>query len=144
MKYDLFLCRTYAWLMLAFLLTGCGADPDSGVTVQVSGKVTLDSQPVSEGTIWFSSDRSGAEFNAILESDGTYDLTIPDVYPGESFGIFIGGISPEEGAEDEDGNPLPDSPSPVPAMYQESATSGLTAIIKEDGVHTFDFELTSK
>lgn len=130
--------------MFAFLVTACGADPESGESVQVSGKVTLDGEPVSDGTIWFASDRSGAEFNTLLEADGTYDLTLLDVFPGESFGIYIGGISPEEGAEDEDGNPLPDSPPPVPAKFQEAATSGLTAKIEEEGNRTFDFELKSE
>lgn len=144
MKCDFFVFKTGVLLMYAFLVTGCSADPESGESVQVSGQVTLDSEPVSDGTIWFASDRSGAEFNAQLEDDGTYDLTLLDVFPEESFKIYIGGISPAAGEEDEDGNPLADSPPPVPAKYQESATSGLTAQIKEEGNRTFDFELKSE
>ena len=111
--------------------------------MEVSGKVTLDGEPISESTVWFSCHRSGTEFNAKLGPDGTYALSIPDVEIGETYGVFIGGIEPGEDEEDEDGNPKATIPPKVPAKYLEGSTSGLTAIVDKESGLTLDFELTS-
>lgn len=131
-------------LLLIGALAGCRGGPDLGPTVEVSGKVTLDGEPISESTVWFSCLRSGTEFNAKLDPDGTYALSIPDVEIGETYGVFIGGIEPEEGEEDEDGNPKASIAPKVPAKYLEGSTSGLTATIDKESGLTLDFELTSK
>ena len=116
-----------------------------GPTVEVSGKVTLDGKPFSEGSIWFTSPRSGAGFQANLGSDGTYSLSILDVKIGETYGVFIGGIEAEDENElDENGHPKGVSVPPVPAKYWESITSGLTAKIDKAEKLTFDFELKSE
>jgi len=127
-----------------FLLLACGCGPTMGPTVEVSGKVTLEGEPFSEGRIWFTSPRSGAGFNANLGSDGTYALSILDVEIGETYGVFIGGVEPKEGEVDGAGAPKGPSPPPVPAKYWEATTSGLTATIDSPQKATFDFDLESE
>ena len=128
-----------------FLLLGCSAERKMGPTVEVSGKVTLDGKPFSEGSIWFTSPRSGAGFNANLGADGTYALTILDVKIAETYGVHIGGIetAAAEGAVDGAGSPIGVPVPPVPAKYREATTSGLTAAIDKGEKLTLDFELKS-
>lgn len=116
-----------------------------GPTVEVAGKVTLDGKPFSEGSIWFSSARSGAGFHTNLKPDGQYSVKVLDVQLGETYGVFIGGLEPADPNEvDPSGNPKGIPVPPVPAKYREAKTSGLTAVIDKPGQVTFDFDLKSK
>ncbi len=129
----------------SFLLFGWGCGRKMGATVQVRGKVTLDGQPFSQGSIWFSSARSGAGFRGRLLSDGTYSVSLLDVRPGDTYGVFIGGVEPDDANQgDSSGNPVGITVPPVPAKYRESATSGLTATLDQAKPRSFDFELKSK
>lgn len=132
-------------LLGVFLLPGCRRGRQMGPTVEVTGKVTLDDEPFSEGTIGFTCLRSGATFNARPGSDGTYAVSILDVQLGETYGVFIGGIEYDETEYDEEAD-APKAPTdpPVPAKYLEATTSGLTATIDKEEKLTFDFELKSE
>jgi hypothetical protein len=127
-------CLLYAW--------GCGRK--MGPTVRVQGKVTLDGQPFSQGCVWFSSAKSGAGFHGNLRSDGTYSVSILDVRPGETYGVFIGGVEPDPKQDDANSNPAGLAVPPVPAKYRESATSGLKLTLDGAKTQTFDIELKSR
>ena len=130
-------------LTFPFLL-GCSGGKEFGPTVQVSGKVTLDSEPFSKASIWFNSPKSGAGFHTELGPDGSYSLSIKDAQLGESYAVFFGGVEPEKGAVDGAGAPLGPTPPPIPSRYWEGSTSGLNAKINDKKEHTFNFDLNSK
>lgn len=126
-------CLLCAW--------GCGTK--MGPTVQVQGKVTLDGQPFSKGCVWFSSAKSGAGFSGNLRPDGTYAIRILDVHPGETYGVFIGGVEPEAEQADASGNPVGIPIPPVPAKYREATSSGIKLTLDDAKPRTFDIELKS-
>ena len=131
-------------LCAAFLLTGCQRGREFGPTVEVSGKVTLDGKPFSEGSIWFTSLRSGAGFHTELGPDGSYSVSILDVKIGETYAVFIGGVEPKGDEVDGAGIPVGPAPPPVPAKYRDGTTSGLTATIDNPEKAACDFELKSE
>ncbi len=130
-------------ILIPWLLIGC-ADDDGKTTAVVTGKVTLDGEPFHKGSLSFVCLRSGTEFHTEPADDGSYTIEIPDVELGESFGVFIGPLIPEEVPVDANDNPLPDTPPECPSKYQEYSTSGLSAVIDQRTGNSFDFELTSK
>lgn len=129
---------------LLAMFAGCDS---RGPTVEVSGKVTLDGAPFSQGSVWFTSPRSGSGFRANLREDGTFVVRVLEVKYGEVYGVHISGRQLEAGETpaklDAGGNPLIPSP-PVPRRYQEYSSSGLTAKIDRDGARHFVFDLKSK
>ncbi|MGE3803405.1 MAG: hypothetical protein AB7K24_01890 [Gemmataceae bacterium] len=123
-----------------------GCSGGRGPTVQVSGKVTLDGEPLPHGAIWFTSPRSGAGFTANIQPDGTYSVQVLDVKMGETYGVHLGGREPAPGEPvklDGVGN-LEIAMPGVPPRYFESTTSGLTAVIASSSPQTFDFDLNSR
>ena len=132
------------FVCICVVLSGCSGGKDLGPTVTVTGKVTLDEQPFSKAQIWFVSPKSGAGFQSALNEDGTYSVAIEDAQLGETYGVYFGGLEPEEGAVDGAGAPLGPEPPPIPNQYWDATTSGLTATIKAGGDQTFDFDLKSE
>lgn len=132
------------FVFVCIVLTGCSGGKELRPTVTVKGKVTLDEKPFSEAQIWFVSPKSGAGFKTALNEDGTYSLDIEDAHLGETYGVYFGGLEPEEGAVDGAGAPLGPEPPPIPNQYWDATTSGLTANLKEGGDQTFDFDLKSE
>ncbi len=115
------------------MVAGCaGGEPGASL---VTGKVLLDSQPVSGGSVLLlAADGQGA--SAEVQPDGSYSLKC---LPGE----YQVAISPPPPPD-----PLakPNSATPgvnVPRPYQDVGTSGLTIVVADGGT-TQDFQLVSK
>lgn len=130
--------RTLGGLFLLVLCCtlGCG-----GSTSRVSGRVTLDGQPLTKGTITFSSLGEAPAAIGQISSSGTYRLSVgssPSVAPGQyQVTIVATELMP----------PTPTDPSPLPKKltpekYNNPATSGFTREVKA-GSNSFDFELSS-
>ena len=129
-----------AWGLL--LLAGCEkkADYDSLKLVDVSGKITLDGQPLAGATVRF-------EGPPLLFSEGVtdaegnyrlmYDSNQAGCTPGEKTVRITSAGALEEGA-DPDSAPAADS---IPATYNNQST--LKADVSESN-KTFDFDLKSK
>ncbi len=126
------------WLLSG--LAGCGEGGDEFPTGTVSGKVTFDGKPVTEGKISFINEELGYGAGATLGSDGSYQLE-------EGRGIRLGdykvavrpplvGGSPE----DPDDPPKPKEMPNIPEKYRQFETSGLSAAVKEGG-NEFTFDL---
>jgi hypothetical protein len=115
---------------------GCG-----GSTSSVSGRVTLDGQPLTKGTITFNPTGDAPAAIGQISSSGSYRLSVgtsSSVAPGQ-YQVTIVATELVE--------PTPTDPSPLPKMltpekYNDPATSDLTADVKR-GANRFDFELTS-
>ncbi len=134
-------------LVFAILLMGCGdSNPN---TVPVEGRVTLDGQPVSEGTITFQPVEPAEGFPrrpaiGLLQTDGSYRLSTFDENDGAvpgSYQVMVvsvtGGPTPEE----------PDAPEQwrIPQRYGTPGQSPLHASVpaQHRGVLTLNFDLES-
>ncbi|SIO20099.1 hypothetical protein SAMN05444166_2960 [Singulisphaera sp. GP187] len=144
--------RTAAGLILAFSigLAGCGGG-EPGLN-SVRGRVTYKGQPVTQGEIYFTPDKSGARAaQSPLDSDGRYQLGTfapkDGAYAG-SHKISVVSRGPDKPIpakkaasmlpEDMQGtgDPL------IPRKYFSPETSKLSVEVAPGESNTFDFELT--
>lgn len=127
---------TPLFLLAIFSLTGCGGSSDSlpGLT-PVSGTVSLDGEPVVEGSILFTPEK-GRVSNATTDENGNYELFYKSGIPGAVHGKHTVSITATENMD------LPaDKQMVIPAKYNTRTTleveiSGTEPIVK-------DFNLTT-
>jgi len=128
--------------LLALLPCGCEQSTDYGSLdlVDVTGKVTLDGQPLAGATIRF--EGPPLRFSeGVTDAEGKYRLMYDSnqagCTPGEKTVRITSGATSEEGAD-------PDSAKAagsIPAAYNSQST--LKADVSESN-KTFDFDLQSK
>jgi hypothetical protein len=141
------LCRRLS--MLACFVTpllGCGATVDEPHTVPVSGRVTLDGQPVSEATVSFVPKATeGTAAQAVTNSDGTFvvqsmfdqgRVTKDGMAPGE---YLIAVTKLEAIALDPQLTRAPKNL--LPLQYANPQLSGLSKIISPDDGNAVTIEL---
>jgi hypothetical protein len=126
-------------LTVSLLLTGCGgaAGPELG---KVSGRVTLDGQPLANAVVRFQPAGAGGTYSTgRTDADGNYQLR----YSRDQYGALIGShrvsvstAAPD--AEDKQGNPSPVRER-VPVQY--NAESSLIHEV-EAGSNEIDLELS--
>lgn len=134
-----------------FLLTvsGCASDEPRGT---VTGKVSVNGVPLTEGTIFFENQAKGVALTGQIKPDGSFLLA-----SHKGVGLVVGSyqvaISPEAMLMSADEIPLvgknPRKPNDVkksslPNKYYKTSTSGITAEIKEGSNPPFNFDLKSK
>ena len=130
--------------LLLLSISGCGG---SGPTVQtgtVSGKVTLDGQPLPDVTVSFFEEKTAIAGSGDAGPDGTYKL----MYAGGPK-IPVGTYQVRITAKEEPmkpgaaaGSEPPPAPKPFagPKKYEDFKTSGLTATVKAED-QKIDFPL---
>ena len=133
------------------LTTFLGCGPSRPTTAPVSGKVTYQGKPVTEGRIMFYP-QHGRPATGTIGADGSYHLTTFKANDGAAPGKYkvtidathaVGGAQPT-GPQDErslfkSGN-VPKMERLVPQKYSRLETTDLTAEVK-DGNNTIDFKL---
>ena len=119
-------------------LVGCEKSGESE-TALVSGKVTLDGQPVTKGTVIFQP-RKGKKARGSIGADGSFTLGTYGSSDGATIGTHRVVIVSREGGEEEDSavHYL------VPRHYGIAKMSGLTFEVLPDVDNSKTFELTSK
>jgi len=123
---------TCCLLFLCIGLFSCGAG-GSGVPLEkVSGKVTLNGQPL-EGAIIVYESTSGVSSHGVTDAEGHYEMKSKQDEPGVPVGSYVVRIIKTEG--EVAGQEL------IPAKY--NASSELKADVKT-GDNQFDFELQNK
>jgi hypothetical protein len=127
--------RMFRYWFLLFLLAflGCQGGGEAPPPITVTGQVTVDSKPVTEGTIYFKVDDRSTE-TALLDTAGTYSI---QVHPGEAKVWFETGLA---GADDD---PAAAPPVEIPEKYTSEA-SGLTYTVTGDAEQKKDFALSRK
>jgi hypothetical protein len=125
---------------IVFGATGCNRGPP---IAEVSGKVSFEGQPVTEGVINFASE-SGFGIQSQLGADGRYRLHSHHG-KGIPLGTYKVSISPPpfDPVPADLSQPPPRQPEypNIPQRYRSFQTSGLVAeVVAEDNV--FDFEMT--
>lgn len=132
---------THLVVLMCLMFSGCGG---SGIeTAAVSGTVTFDGKPVTEGTVLFQPEK-GPGATGALDAQGHYVLRTKKRADGAPLGrntVVILPLTTLGG---------PDSPTPgelvkrdfpnIPDKYRRAETSGLVREVKP-GSNTFDFEL---
>jgi hypothetical protein len=148
--------------ILTAALSGCGAnmgDGFSGERGQVSGKVTVNGEPLAPGCqIIFSSATGGYTASGVIKEDGVYSLNYSDSVglPAVDYMIQFTepvmpdvpqSVDPSQMAAKMKLGPkaktASDSTSLVPLKYLSTNTSGLTYKV-ENGQNTKDFALEAK
>ncbi|MDB5339875.1 MAG: hypothetical protein JWN70_5494 [Planctomycetaceae bacterium] len=129
-----------AWMIMVCVLAGCGGGTKP--IQSVSGKVTLDGKPVTEGIVNFVS-AGGFAASAPIK-DGAYSIARSQFGSGIPLGDYKVAV---ESAPPPD--PLAKSsqaasnPVQIPKKYRDPGSSGLTAKV-EKASKPFDFALESK
>ena len=125
-------------LALLSLAAGCGGSDLE--FAEVRGKVLLNGQPLTKGSV-VTSPASGRGSFGIIQSDGAFEL-ISGREPGALIGTHkVSVVATEggggEGAEAEQGRSI------LPARYNSPQTSGLSLEVTGDGDNSPVIELTS-
>ncbi|MDO5309588.1 MAG: hypothetical protein Q4G03_08890 [Planctomycetia bacterium] len=137
-------------LCCAACMVGCGKSTIK--TEGVTGKITLDGQPLANCNVIFkATDSTGSTAGGLTDETGVYKLQTvlgkadAGTTPGEYQVFFTCDevVQPEE--VDDDGNILKEEivKSAIPKKYNSPETSGFTATVVK-GSNTFDFDLVSK
>jgi hypothetical protein len=114
------------------LIAGCSF---AEKPIDISGKVTFNNQPVTEGTVQFIEDRTGRGAQVDLGQDGGYQATL---FAGEYKVV----VAPPYIVDESSGMPNPyyKKVKNIPLKYHSTETSGLTAAVSPDKT-THDFAL---
>lgn len=128
-----------AFCLLSCLLLGCGGGNDIGPSGEVEGTVTLDGEPLSEGSVAFYQASTGNTGGADLGPVGKFKFDVP--IPVGSYQVSFQPAAPPQ-PDDAESDRLANEKSNIPVGYQMGETSQITAEIKE-GPNTFTFELTN-
>jgi hypothetical protein len=118
---------------LSLLLSGCG--PGGPETYQVTGSVTFDGQPVSNGEIVFFDTDPSVGPDAGQVDQGKFNF----LAKAGSKRVEIRASRPVPGMTDMSGQPLTDNF--IPAKYNDATT--LTATVTADSPNRFEFDLAN-
>jgi hypothetical protein len=128
--------------VIAMVVGGCGGATDGRVTA--SGTVTLDGDPLPDGTVAFYKDGASAGVGTI--ESGGFELKetggSEGIQPG-SYQVAVESWEVEPNSVNDEGEIVTDGKSRIPEKYNSATTSGLTAEIT-DGDNALEFTLTSK
>jgi hypothetical protein len=137
--------RRIVFVLASVAVIGCGGGP---VTEPVEGRVTLDGQPLTAGTVTFTP-QGGRSATGFIQSDGTFSLsTFADgdgALPGlHKVSIAGGGTgTPQRPDFDSDAVKAAAAASPIPAIYANPDSSGLTFEVKTGEANSPEFKLES-
>ena len=121
---------------------GCGGTGEP--TGKVTGRITHEGTPLTEGTISFSSqDGSSTVASSVISADGVYDLQFGDTsrIPVGEYTITVHPPAPPLDLSNPVPSPQKEYPN-FPLPYRSPATSPLHAVIAE-GEQEMDFDLTT-
>jgi hypothetical protein len=103
-------------------LFGCrGKEPPSG---EVSGKVTFEGKPVTEGMIFFQNPETGASAEAQLTRDGTYTLGTP--LPTGEYRVYLMPLIERRQVDGK--GPVVGEPKAAPDIPEKYRTIGSTEL----------------
>ena len=126
-------------MLAAMSIAGCSPAKESSV----SGRVTLDGSPVSQGTVAFEPQAGGMLARGALDADGNYELMtnqVEGVAPGK-YRVKV--LAQERSPDPPDGGLPPPGKLLVPEKFTQVATSGLTFEVAL-GRNRIDIELSSE
>ena len=120
-------------LALLFVFLGCGSNED---LASVTGKVTLDGQPLPNALVVFAPTSAGTTSYGRTSTTGEYEMMFSDTEAG----AWLGENAVRITTEDVGTGDSPASKERVPSVYNARTT--LKAMV-EKKANVFDFELKS-
>jgi len=126
-----------AFCVLSVVLLGCGGGTEIGPTGEVEGTVTLDGEPLSEGSVAFYDQSTGNTGGGELGSGGKFICTVP-----VPVGTYQVSFQPQDAPApgDVEADKLATANDKIHDLYRSGETSEIVADVKE-GPNTFTFEL---
>jgi hypothetical protein len=125
--------------LILVAIAGCGRPSYQLETAPVTGKVTLDGQPLSSGYVTFVVARGRASSGEI-RPDGTFEMSTYEPGDGAQVGTHPVVITPVPPDEYHSGP----KPVPVPERYTRSGTSGFTFEVKPGEENYLELNLTTE
>jgi hypothetical protein len=127
--------------LLGPALSGCGSREVYG---HISGKVTFEGKPLSEGLVFFSNNDKGIHMSGDVKPDGSYEI-ITAKGAGLPLGTYQVRVRPPleplpMGAGASLVAPKPKNYPNIPEKYREYETSGLSLTVK-DGDNPLDIPM---
>lgn len=137
-------CGVWRWVCRALLcvaaaMAGCDDGPDN--MAEVSGKVTLDGQPLSGARVTFTPVGAGSSSSGVTDSDGHYELSLSRDIEGAVIGEHTVSVTTYAPANPDGDPPSPGAPEKVPTKFNRNST--LTKKV-EDGSNEINLELDSQ
>lgn len=120
------------WAAVVIGCVGCG-----GKMGAVTGKVTVDGQPVPNATVTFEDDVKHIRSSGVTDESGVYTLSTETKNDGAPIGDYKVSVT-QAGPADSSETTLP--PRLFPASFERIETSGLTTTVKS-GSNTYDIPL---
>lgn len=137
-------CKHCSAVVALLCVAGCGT-PEIPIA-KVSGRVTIDGKPATEGIVYFVPTRGPSAAGAI-QSDGSYRLSTRNANDGAVVGrhrVYLGPAWPVDNGSGMVADVKPRAPNTFPPQrYRTPEASGLTAEVSESG-STIDFDLTTR
>jgi hypothetical protein len=130
-------------LLPGFWAPGCGQSADHWPRQPVSGKVTVDGQPLDSGEIAFVPGGDGPAAGGLIQN-GKYAIGRGDGPVPGPHRVLITSAKPTGKKIKDEADPkvlYDERAETIPARY--NAQSQLTAEVKPGGSNTFDFALTT-
>ena len=126
-------------VFVSALISGCGSGGIELPTGQVSGTITFEGAPVTEGFVNLISVESGRAATMALGPGGKFGFEEPVV-----IGPYAVFITPPEGAPPtlENESPAPPDPKNIPKKYRTDATTDFKVEVKE-GDNGFPLDMKS-
>jgi hypothetical protein len=130
------LLRLTGCAFLLCILVGCSGSHERE-TEKVSGVVTLDGKPMTQGTVMFVPETGRAGLG-VIGSDGAYQLTTYKPDDGALVGHHKVSVAIPEGSETR-----PTRSIVIPRRYMSAESSGLTFEVKAGAENRIDLKLTT-
>lgn len=119
----------------------CGCSSKQSNIVPVHGKVVLDGQPLTHGTI-STLPAAGRGGRAFIQKDGSFQLGTYGLNDGASIGIHEAAVSVTD-TSNETSPEASAGRSLIPARYTNPKTSGLTIEVSAEGPNNPELVLSS-
>jgi hypothetical protein len=126
-------------LLLPAFFAGCGGPYDSAVT----GVASLDSAPLSTGTVKFTPEQTGPSGYGLIDGSGAYTIITgrEEGLPSGSYVVTVVANEPSIPNKNPSHPPTPGKPI-TPGWYRDPATSPLKYTV-ESGSNEINLELKS-
>jgi hypothetical protein len=141
--------QLFITILTLLVLVGCG--DGKLATVKVTGKVTLDGEPLAGASITFTPKTTGVGHPgyATTDASGIYKLQTSQgaadagTTPGDYL-VAIRKVEVDPDAPPPEPGYSPKTRSVIPTRYAQPTTSELTATVENKRSNEFNFELTSQ
>ncbi|MCP4174178.1 MAG: hypothetical protein GY758_25785 [Fuerstiella sp.] len=133
-----FIAVCTALCLFSVVLVGCGSGgKEIGPTGEVEGTVTVDGEPLAEGSVAFYNESTGNTGGAELGSGGKFVCAVP-VPVGTYQVSFVPSAELAPGDQEADKRAVENDT--IHDLYRSGETSEIAAEVKE-GLNTFTFDL---